>query len=202
MLNAGVGRVVLKYLLAMKLDTFWAAGEAEREKVVRMSLFCRKSDLYAYLKTRKNGIAQSSALLECLKKDLLSYVRGEKISFINYPLKMDNYSSFFIRIWTLTQEIPYGELRSYKWLSERANTKGYRAVGAALARNPFPILVPCHRVIKKSGNLGGYSGGLELKKKLLKIEGILPAPGTRTYMCTEGHSSKEPYRRHLNESSS
>jgi methylated-DNA-[protein]-cysteine S-methyltransferase len=173
MLNTGVGRVVLKYFLAMKLDTFWAAGEAEREKVVRISLFCRKSNLYAYLKTRRDGIAQSSALLECLKKDLLSYLQGEKISFINYPLKMDNYSSFFIRICTLTQEIPYGELRSYKWLSERAGTKGYRAVGAALARNPFPILVPCHRVIKKNGNLGGYSAGLKIKKKLLQIEGTL-----------------------------
>ncbi len=162
----------MKYLLAMKLDTFWAAGEAEREKVVRISLFYHESDLYAYLKTRGDRIAQSSALLECLKKDLLSYVQGEKISF-NYSLKMDNYSSFLIKIWTLTQEIPYGELRSYKWLSERAGTKGYRAVGAALARNPFPILVPCHRVIKKNGNLGGYSAGLELKKKLLEIEGTL-----------------------------
>ncbi len=178
------------YVLAMKLDTFWAAGEAEGERVVRISLFYRKSNLYAYLKTRRDGIAQSSALLECLKKNLLSYVQGEKIDFINYPLKIDNYSSFFIRIWNLTQEIPYGELRSYKWLSERAGTKGYRAVGAALARNPFPILVPCHRVIKNNGNLGGYSAGLEIKKKLLKIEGILPARSTRIYMCTEGYSSR------------
>ncbi|KKL74543.1 hypothetical protein LCGC14_2063840 [marine sediment metagenome] len=163
----------MKYLLAMKLDTFWAAGEAEREKVVRISFFCRKNNLYTYMKTRGDRIAQSSTLLECLKKDLLSYVQGAKISFINYPLKMDNYSSFFMRIWTGAQEIPYGELRSYKWLSERAGTKGYRAVGAALARNPFPILVPCHRVIKKNGNLGGYSAGLEIKKKLLEIEGTL-----------------------------
>ena len=192
----------MKYLLAMKLDTFWAAGEAEGERVVRISLFCRKSNLYAYLKTRRDGIVQSPALLECLKKNLLSYVQGEEIDFTNYPLEIDNYSSFSIRIWNLTQEIPYGELRSYKWLSERAGTKGCRAVGAALARNPFPILVPCHRVIKNNGNLGGYSAGLEIKKKLLKIEGILPVRSTGIYMCTEGHSSKEPYRRHINESSS
>ena len=166
------GRVALRYALEMKLDTFWAVGEVEREEVIRISLFCHKSDLCAYLKTRGDRIAQYSALLECLKKDLLSYVQGEKISF-NHPLKMDNYSSFLIKIWTLTQEIPYGEVCSYKWLSEKAHTKAYRAVGTALARNPFPILVPCHRVIKKDGNLGGYSAGLEIKKKLLEIEGYL-----------------------------
>ena len=88
---------VLMYLLAMKLGTFWAAGEAEREKIVRISFFCGKNNLHAYLKTRGDRIVQSSTLLECLKKDLLSYVQGEKISFINYPLKIDNFSSFFIR---------------------------------------------------------------------------------------------------------
>ena len=162
----------MRYALEMKLGTFWAVGEAEREEVVRISLFCHKSDLCAYLKTRGDRITQFSALLECLKKDLLSYVQGEKISF-NYSLKMDNYSSFLIKIWTLTQEIPYGEVCSYKWLSERAHTKAYRAIGTALACNPFPILVPCHRVIKKNGDLGGYSAGLEIKKKLLEIEGTL-----------------------------
>lgn len=165
------GVVGLKYLLTMKLDTFWLMAEAEREKVVRISLFPRKSGLCTYLRTRGNEIMQPSSILECLKKDLLSYARGKKTSFISYPLKLDNYSSFFIRTWTFTQEICYGEVRSYKWLSERARTKGYRAVGAALARNPFPILVPCHRVIRQNGALGGYSAGLELKKKLLEIEG-------------------------------
>lgn len=167
------GVVGLKYLLTMKLDTFWLMAEAEREKVVRISLFSRKSGLYTYLRTRGNEITQPSPILECLKKDLLSYARRKKTSFISYPLKLDNYSSFLIRIWTSTQEIPYGEVRSYKWLSERARTKGYRAAGAALARNPFPILVPCHRVIRQNGALGGYSAGLELKKKLLDIEGYL-----------------------------
>ncbi len=163
----------MTYALEMKLDTFWAVGEAEGERIVRISLFCHKRGSYAYLKTSGHRIAQSSALLECLKKDLFNYVQGEKIDFINYPLKMDNYSSFLIRVWTLAQEIHYGEVCSYKWLSERANTTGYRAVGMALARNPFPILVPCHRVIKKNGNLGGYSAGLRIKKKLLEIEGSL-----------------------------
>ena len=171
MLNAGTGRVVLKYLLEMKLDTFWAIGEAEGGKIVRISLFDHKGDPYAYLETKRDGVAQSCSLLEYLRKDLLRYVQGGKISFLDYPLEMDNYSSFSTRIWTLAQEIPYGEVRSYKWLSEKARTRAYRAVGRALARNPFPLLVPCHRVIRKNGGLGGYSAGLELKKKFLRIEG-------------------------------
>ena len=163
----------MRDVLEMRLDTFWAVGEAEGERIVRISLFCRKSDSCAYLKTRGDMIEQSSALLKHLEKDLLRYVQGEKINLVEYPLKMDSYSSFCTRVWTLAQQIPYGQICSYKQLSEKAYTSAYRAVGTALAQNPFPLLVPCHRVIKKNGDLGGYSAGQELKKKLLRIEGVL-----------------------------
>ncbi len=166
------GGIILSYLLRVKLGSFWLTAEAEEEEIVKISLFPSKAGLSSYLKTRKSEIMQLSPLLEHLKDDLLNYLQGKRVSFIDYPLKLDDYSPFLIRVWTLTREIPYGGVHSYKWLAQRACTRGYRAVGAALARNPFPILVPCHRVIKKNGSLGGYSGGLELKRELLKIEGI------------------------------
>lgn len=66
--------------------------------------------------------------------------------------------------------IPYGETRSYGWVAEELGIKGARAVGQALKRNPLPVIVPCHRVVKNNGEIGGFSRGIMVKKKLLKIE--------------------------------
>jgi len=74
-------------------------------------------------------------------------------------------------VWQLTRLIPYGETRSYTWVAEQLGKAGaVRAVGQALARNPLPIIVPCHRVVAKDGKLGGYSGGVEKKDYLLRLE--------------------------------
>ena len=67
--------------------------------------------------------------------------------------------------------IPYGETRTYAWVAQQiGKPRALRAVGGALARNPFPIIVPCHRVVASNGNLGGFRGGLALKKRLLELE--------------------------------
>ena len=69
--------------------------------------------------------------------------------------------------------IPYGETRSYSWVAERVgNSKAVRAVGRALGSNPYTVVVPCHRVIRKDGSLGGFSakGGVKLKRKLIEFE--------------------------------
>lgn len=74
------------------------------------------------------------------------------------------------------RKIPYGELRSYRWIAEELKMgAAVRAVGNACGKNPLPIVVPCHRVIRHDGSLGGYTGGVEIKKKLLAIEGA-PVP--------------------------
>lgn len=76
-------------------------------------------------------------------------------------------------IWQALQNIPYGETCSYSDIAQRINNpKAVRAVGGAIGSNPIMIVVPCHRVLGKDGSLTGFSGGLELKKLLLKIEGI------------------------------
>ncbi len=73
----------------------------------------------------------------------------------------------------VVKTIPYGETRTYKWVArEMGNPKAARAVGQALKRNPYPIIIPCHRVIRSNGKLGGYSKGTQKKKRLLKEEGV------------------------------
>jgi O-6-methylguanine DNA methyltransferase len=73
-----------------------------------------------------------------------------------------------------TREIPYGQTRSYGWLAARAGKpQAARAVGQAMAANPWPIIVPCHRVVSSNGHLGGYGGGLGMKERLLRLEGAI-----------------------------
>jgi len=74
-------------------------------------------------------------------------------------------------VWQATRLIPYGETRSYLWVAVQIGKPGAaRAVGQALGRNPLPVIVPCHRVIAADGGLGGFTGGLEMKRRLLELE--------------------------------
>lgn len=86
-------------------------------------------------------------------------------------LDLEGVGSFYRASWLACQSIPRGATRSYTWLASQAgNSQGARAAGQAMARNRFPLLVPCHRVISASGKIGGYSGGSGLKARLLAAE--------------------------------
>ena len=101
---------------------------------------------------------------------LLEYLEGKRTKF-DLPLDLRG-TPFQIAVWSALLEIPYGETRSYQ---QMANTIGrptaVRAVGAANGANPVGIVVPCHRVIASDGSLHGYGGGLDLKARLLAMEG-------------------------------
>ncbi len=71
-----------------------------------------------------------------------------------------------------TYNIPYGEVATYKSLAEKLRTRAYRAVGTVMARNPFPLIIPCHRVVKSDLTIGNYGGGRPMKREILKREGI------------------------------
>jgi len=78
------------------------------------------------------------------------------------------------KVWKVLQTIPYGETRTYKWVAQKiGKPKAVRAVGQACGANPLPLIIPCHRVVASGNKLGGFSGGLRLKKKLLRREGII-----------------------------
>ena len=82
--------------------------------------------------------------------------------------------SFNQKIWNLTRKIPKGRVTTYKILAEKLDTKAYRAVGNAMAKNPYAPVVPCHRVVNSDGNAGNYSGkgGKKGKIRMLEKEGV------------------------------
>lgn len=109
-------------------------------------------------------------LLEFAKKELDLYFLG-KLKKFTIPLKL-NGSNFENKVYRALLDIQYGKILSYKDLAEKINhPKAYRAVGNANAKNDLPIFIPCHRVVSSAG-IGGYTGGIEIKKFLLKLEGV------------------------------
>lgn len=107
-----------------------------------------------------------------LKDDLERYFHGEKIDFGGYKLEESGLSPYAKRVYNLLRKVGWGETITYKELAELSGRPhGQRAVGRLMATNPFPIIVPCHRVIRADGKIGGFGGGVEWKKFLLRLEG-------------------------------
>lgn len=113
-----------------------------------------------------------------LKKGFEDYLSGMHVRF-NTPIDVKG-TDFEKRVWKEVRNIPYGETRTYGEIARRiGNPKATRAVGQACGKNPIPIIIPCHRVVATIG-LGGYSSGLRIKERLLKMESGLPGrPGLR-----------------------
>ena len=83
-------------------------------------------------------------------------------------------TDFEKKVYREVLKIPLGQVRSYKWIARRiGQPKAFRAVANALKKNPYPLLIPCHRVIRSSGKLGGYSLGVRLKRELINLEKII-----------------------------
>lgn len=115
-----------------------------------------------------NGI--NLVFLSDLPERLKRYFNGEQVDFYD-SLDLSGFSKFQQEVWNEVRNIPYGKTRSYKWIAERiGQPQAVRAVGQALGRNPVPIVIPCHRVIRSDGNMGGFRGGLSMKKLLLHME--------------------------------
>jgi len=94
---------------------------------------------------------------------------------MNYRKVIENNSvltTFDKKVLKAILSIPRGHTKSYKWVAERIGTMGYRAVGKSLGKNPYAPMVPCHRIIRSDGSIGGYSGGEKKKKELLLKEGV------------------------------
>jgi methylated-DNA-[protein]-cysteine S-methyltransferase len=107
---------------------------------------------------------------EAVKRELTDYFAGRLREF-TLGILLTGGTEFEKEVWRALRDVPYGETRSYKWLAERVGRPGgSRAVGQALAKNPIPIVLPCHRIIESKGKLGGYTPGVDVKRRLLFLE--------------------------------
>ena len=108
-----------------------------------------------------------------LREELDAYFSGRPIRF-ETPIWFAWGTSFQRAVWEAVRRIPYGQTRSYSWVARQVGRpRACRAVGAALKANPILLLVPCHRVVRADGSLGGFSPGLRVKEWLLRHEGAL-----------------------------
>ncbi|HLZ81913.1 MAG TPA: methylated-DNA--[protein]-cysteine S-methyltransferase [Ktedonobacteraceae bacterium] len=115
-------------------------------------------------------LIENPEALDSYKKQVLEYLQGKRTTF-TFPLDFRG-TAFQVSVWRALTRIPYGETRSYSEIALVVQRPtAIRAVGAANGANPIPIVVPCHRVIGKNGNLTGYGGGLDVKEELLRLEG-------------------------------
>ena len=131
-------------------------------------------DLLADLATRVSPrVLECPAQLDEPRRKLDLYFEGRLQAF-GLPFDWQLTDGFRGRVQRAIAKIPYGQTRSYTEMAGRAgNERAVRAAGTACGSNPLPIVVPCHRVLRSGGGLGGYGGGLPMKEALLKLEGVL-----------------------------
>jgi len=116
--------------------------------------------------------SRRNAVMDKLIKELDRYFAGNLTKF-TVPLDPGSGTPFQRQVWNELTAIPYGETRSYSGIARRVGRPAAaRAVGSANKRNDIPILIPCHRVVKADGTLGGYASGLKIKIALLELEGV------------------------------
>jgi len=121
-------------------------------------------------KTASPASGRIGHLLQQAWEELAEYLAGDR-TFFAVPVDLSRLSDFDRAALQIASQIPYGEVRTYKWIAEQlGKPDAARAVGGAMAANPVPLIVPCHRVVKTDGGLGGYSFGLIQKETLLNLE--------------------------------
>lgn len=156
--NRGYGAVTASE--AGLMAVFLPESVSREEMVNRMARHCRPCG--------ENPLTIAAASL------LSRYFAGERVVF-HLPVDMEEFTPFQREAYRVVAAIPYGEVRTYGEIAREIGVpQGARGVGAAMARNPVPIIIPCHRVVGASGKMTGYSaaGGVETKKWLLVMEGL------------------------------
>jgi methylated-DNA-[protein]-cysteine S-methyltransferase len=118
-------------------------------------------------------LLEAPARLDPVRRELDEYFSGDRRAF-DLPIDWRLTGGFVQLVLRETARIPFGETRTYAEMAASAGSpRAFRAAGSALGANPIPIVVPCHRVLRSGGGIGGYAGGLDVKRELLRLEGVL-----------------------------
>jgi methylated-DNA-[protein]-cysteine S-methyltransferase len=133
-----------------------------------------RDELLAELAERVSPrVLEAPAELDQARRELDLYFEG-RLDRFDLPLDWSLSGGFRLRVQRAIAAIPYGRTASYAEMAARAgNERAVRAAGTACGSNPIPLVVPCHRVLRSGGGLGGYGGGLPMKRALLELEGVL-----------------------------
>jgi methylated-DNA-[protein]-cysteine S-methyltransferase len=141
------------------LKRIFLPEKSRKELILKIKVFCPLSV------SSKDGFEKEI-------KDISAYFKSENKK-LSFPLDFSGSTNFQRMVWSETAKIPYGKTGTYLFVAERIKRKNSaRAVGNALGKNPFPLVIPCHRVLRADGKMGGFTaaGGIVLKEKLLKLE--------------------------------
>ena len=118
--------------------------------------------------------AAGRRLVDRAREELHEYLRGQR-AFFSVPLDLSSVPDFQAKVLRAAGAIPFGQARPYAWVAKRiGHPRAVRAVGTALGKNPVPLIVPCHRVLKSDGGVGGYIFGTSVKQRLLALERVTP----------------------------
>jgi methylated-DNA-[protein]-cysteine S-methyltransferase len=137
-----------------------------------------------------SGVVPSSGQKDKICKKIEAFLVGDAVTFSIDGLDFEGCGEFERRVLLADFEIPRGRVMTYGGLAEKVGVPGgARAVGNVMAGNPFPLVIPCHRVIRSDGTLGGFGGGLPMKRALLEMEGVA---FDRKGRVLSGHILKSP----------
>ena len=158
-------------LLPSPLGPLWVAISPKGVAAIHYGAEPSPAELRRLVRVYGPGIVPDHKRSSALARELDQYFNGTRREFdIEYDLS--GLTPFQTRVLNATAKIPFGSVSTYGAIAKRAgNQKASRAAGGALNQNPIPIIVPCHRVVGSNGALVGYAGGLDVKRRLLGIEG-------------------------------
>jgi methylated-DNA-[protein]-cysteine S-methyltransferase len=130
-------------------------------------------DRESSIEVKVSGVEFDKTFFKTAQEQITSYFEGARVDFRNIPIVLNGFSDFHHLVLTVCRDIEFGRTVSYSALAKKAGRPAAaRAVGTALAGNPLPLIIPCHRIVRSDGKIGDFSapGGRDLKAKLLKHE--------------------------------
>ncbi len=171
-MNAVKSPAAQLYYHVQKTPVGWLALLGAPDGLQRISLQPEPQDALAGLGDALQTAAENAGAFADTLAAFNDYFAGNVTALERISLDLANAPPFYGAAWAACRTIPPGETRSYQWLADAAgNPRASRAAGQAMAKNPFPLVIPCHRVVGTNGGLHGYgAGGLSVKARLLEME--------------------------------